>query len=334
MHSYYPESKVEITGFTARHYDTLLDLATFGRYLSLIEKSVKLMGIEPGDRILDLGTGTGRNAFLMAKYLSEKGRLIGLDISLEMIFQFKRKCASFPNIKVIQARADKLLPFKQEFDKVFISFVLHGFPQNVREGMIKGVFDALKVGGSLFILDYNEFSYNEMPFYLKVPFKLIECPYAFDFIERDWKEILINHHFADVEEFFFFRDYVRLLKVKKVDGHKEKRGLIAIPTDDGINIFQGMLGRAKEIFIYEMENGGTFRLIEKRKNPYANTMQHLETLDVYEMISDCQIILSSHIGEKGVERLEGKGMKLFFEKGKLEKALPNIVKKIWRNTSG
>jgi len=334
MGSYYPESKVEMNGFTAAHYDALLDLATFGRYSSFIEKSIKLMDIEPADRILDLGTGTGRNACLMAKYLSDKGRLIGIDISQEMISQFKRKCASFPNTKIIQARVDKSLPFKEEFDKVFISFVLHGFPQNVREVIINGVYDVLKINGSLFILDYNEFSYDEMPFYLKVPFKLIECPYAFDFIDRDWKQILINRNFADFEEFFFFKDYVRLLKAQKLDVNKENRIKIAIPTNDGINIFKGMLGRAKEMFIYEIENGVKFRLIEKRNNPYANTMQHLKTLDVYELLRDCAIIISDNVGKKGIERLRERGMKLFFRKENMQEALVDVVKNYFSEYEG
>jgi ubiquinone/menaquinone biosynthesis C-methylase UbiE len=217
MGSYYPESKVETNGFTAEHYDTLLDLATFGRYSSFIKKAIRSMEIEPNDRILDLGAGTGRNACLMAQYLSEKGRLIGIDISQAMISQFKRKCASFANVKIIHARVDKSLPFKEGFDKVFVSFVLHGFPQHVREVIIKGAFKLLKTNGRLYILDYNESSFNEAPFYLKVPFKLLECPYAFDFIKRDWKQILINHNFANFEEFFFFKGYVRLLKAKKFD---------------------------------------------------------------------------------------------------------------------
>ena len=216
MSSYYPESKVETKGFTAVHYDTLMDIITFGRYSLFIEKSIELMGIRPTDRILDLGTGTGRNACLMAKHLSKKGKLIGIDISQEMISQFKKRCVNFPNVKIIHARVDQSLPFREEFDKVFISFVLHGFPQEVREVIIKNVFESLKSGGSFSILDYNEFSYNEMPFYLKVPFKLIECPYAFDFIKRDWKEILTNHNFDGFEEYFFFKGFVRLLKAKKI----------------------------------------------------------------------------------------------------------------------
>ena len=216
MGNYYPKSKVEVKGFTVRYYDNLMNIITFGSYSSFIEEVIKLMKIRPLDRILDLGAGTGRNACLIMKYLSKEGELIGNDISGEMISQFKKKCANFPNSKIIYARVDQSLPLKEGFDKVFISFVLHGFPQNIREGIIKSAFEVLKSNGSFFILDYNEFSYKKMPFYFKMPFKLMECPYAFDFIQRDWKKILVSHNFADFEENFFFKGYVRLLKAKRL----------------------------------------------------------------------------------------------------------------------
>ncbi len=199
----------------ARNYDGLLDVTTFGRYSLFIKKAIELMRIQPEDKILDLGAGTGRNACLMAKDLSEKGELIGVDISREMISQFNRKCSTHPNVSIIRSRVDKSLPYTEKFDKVFISFVLHGFPQNVRESIAKNVFKMLKVNGSFFILDYNEFSYKEMPFLLKIPFKSIECPYAFDFIKKDWKHILADYGFSDFEQYFFFKDYVRLLEAKK-----------------------------------------------------------------------------------------------------------------------
>jgi len=219
MGSYYPESKVEINGFMARYYDTLLNIATFCRYSPFIKKSIELMEIKPEDRILDLGTGTGRNACLMTKYLSKKGKLIGIDISQDMISQFKKRCVHYPNAKIIHARVDESLPLKEEFDKVFISFVLHGFPHYVRELIIKNVFEALKSNGSFFLLDYNEFSYKEMPFYLKILFKLMECPYAFDFIVRDWKGILQQQGFDYFKEHHFFQSYIRLLSAKRCNGH-------------------------------------------------------------------------------------------------------------------
>ncbi|RLC11111.1 MAG: hypothetical protein DRH43_04860 [Deltaproteobacteria bacterium] len=216
MGSHYPESKVEVHGCMARHYDALLTIATFGQYVPFIRKSIALMDIRPEDRILDLGTGTGRNACLMTRHLSNKGKVIGLDISQEMISQFKKRCVHYPNAKIIHARVDQSLPLKQDFDKVFISFVLHGFPQQVRELIIKNAFEVLKGNGEFFILDYNEFSYKEMPFYLKRLFKLIECPYAFDFIERDWKGILRQQGFDYLKEHHFFQGYIRLLSAKRV----------------------------------------------------------------------------------------------------------------------
>ena len=107
---------------------------------------------------------------------------------------------------------------------------------------------------------------------------------------------------------------------------EETKVRIVIPTDDGETIFSKMLGMAKYLYIYEIENRTTFRPIEKRKNPYAETMQHLKTLDVYELIQDCSVIISAHIGKKGITRLQERGMQLIFKKGKIEQALIEISK--------
>lgn len=100
----------------------------------------------------------------------------------------------------------------------------------------------------------------------------------------------------------------------------------AIPTNDGINIFKGMLGKANQIFVYQIKNGTQFKLIERRNNPYANTMQHLKTLDVYQLIHDCRIIISANIGKKGIKRLEDRGVGLFFRRGAIKEALADVVK--------
>jgi ubiquinone/menaquinone biosynthesis C-methylase UbiE len=216
MCTYYPESKIEISGFGARHYDVLLDIITLGRYSLMLKKAIQLMDIKQGDKILDLGAGTGKNSCLMQKYFSSSGELIGLDISREMISQFEKNCADFSNMKIINTRIDQDLVYKNHFDKVFISFVLHGFPQRIRHIIIRNAFKALKKGGEFCILDYNEFSLNEIPFYLNITFRLMECSYAFNYIEKDWKKILSLHGFDDFQEHLFFNNYIRLLKGVKV----------------------------------------------------------------------------------------------------------------------
>jgi len=215
MKKLYPESKVEITAGLARHYDAVLDIATLGMYLPFVRLAIRMANIKPQDRILDLGAGTGRNACLMAEYLSDKGELLGLDISAGMIDRFRKKCAGFNNIKIINRRIDQTLPYNNEFTKVFISFVLHGFPQDVRLLILGNAFNALKPGGEFLILDYNEFVLPELPFYLRIPFKLLECPYAFDFIRKDFKKILAEAGFDGFREHIFLHRFVRLLKARK-----------------------------------------------------------------------------------------------------------------------
>jgi predicted Fe-Mo cluster-binding NifX family protein len=103
--------------------------------------------------------------------------------------------------------------------------------------------------------------------------------------------------------------------------NSEKSILIAIPTNDGKTIFPKMLGMAKYFYIYTTTGGRQFNLVEKRLNPYETKMQHLKTLDVYAVISDCEVIIAALIGKKGIERLREKGIKLFFRKGDIQDAL-------------
>ncbi len=63
----------------------------------------------------------------------------------------------------------------------------------------------------------------------------------------------------------------------------------------------------------------------KKENPFEKTLQHLKTLDVYEIISDCNTIISNKIGKKGIKRLEEKGVKLFFRNGKIREVLKNLL---------
>jgi demethylmenaquinone methyltransferase/2-methoxy-6-polyprenyl-1,4-benzoquinol methylase len=215
---YYPESKVEVQGFEAKYYDTLLNVLTFGVYSSFIKRVVKDMNISPEDKILDMGAGTGRNALLMHKYLNEKGKIVGLDISPDMIRQFKARTVNIPNIELREQRIDVPFETEEKFDKVFISFVIHGFPHEVRLKVIQNAFNSLKPGGQFIILDFAEFKIKEMPFYARFVFTTVECKYAFDFVERNWKEILAENGFGDFEEKHYLMKYVRLLKARKKEG--------------------------------------------------------------------------------------------------------------------
>lgn len=212
----YPESGVELTGFTARHYDRLMNMMSFGKYGKFIHKAIHDLDIKSTDHIIDLGCGTGRNAGLMLKYLGESGKITGIDLSPIMGQQYKTRFISEKRAGFQQQRIDVPFVLGEKADIVFISFVIHGFPQEVRQAIIENAKNHLKPGGTFAILDFAEFDMARMPAFHRWIFKTFECPYAFDFIEKDWKTILQSKGFEITSESFYFLNYVRLLKARSI----------------------------------------------------------------------------------------------------------------------
>jgi len=211
-------SKVEVTGSEARHYDFFMNTITGGTYPFFIHRAVQEMHIQPNDEILVLGAGTGRNISLMNKYLSNGGRVLGLDIGPEMLEQAQRHFADHPYISIEDQRIDESLSYQGEFDKVFISFVLHGFIQEDRLKIIANAQRALRPGGEFIILDYNEFDLEHSPWLVRFVFNM-ECPLATDFIGRDLQAILREQGFDKFRTHPHYLGYVRLLAARKAGGN-------------------------------------------------------------------------------------------------------------------
>ena len=208
----YPESGVELSPFISKHYDRVLATASMGHYPRAIKLAIKDMGIQPGDHILDLGCGTGSNTQLMAAHLTDNGSIQGLDISDQMASQFEKRFLNDNNITFQNQRVDQPFQLDKKFNKVFIGFVIHGFPHEVRHIVIQNAMNHLEEGGSFYILDFSEFEMKSMPFHHRTIFKAVECKYAFDFIQRDWKAILVEQGFKDFTEHFYLKKYMRLLQ--------------------------------------------------------------------------------------------------------------------------
>lgn len=79
---------------------------------------VELLDPKPGERILDLGCGTGQ---LTAKIAESSAQVTGLDASPDMIGQARQ---NFPALTFVLGNAADL-PFRSEFDAVFSNAALH-----------------------------------------------------------------------------------------------------------------------------------------------------------------------------------------------------------------
>lgn len=221
MGELYPDSHVEVSGILARYYEIFLNLGTLGRYGNFIAGAIEDMNIDPGDEILVLGAGTGYNASFMLDYLDSQGSILGLDISDDAIARFRQRFDDRENVEIENRRIDKPLPIDSRFDKVFTSFVIHGLPHSSRTAAFENVHQVLKPDGKFFVLDYGDFELAELPFYLRIPFKLGECKYAYDYLERDWEKVLDEFGFDFNRNNDYFHGFARLMEVEKIDGEKE-----------------------------------------------------------------------------------------------------------------
>jgi ubiquinone/menaquinone biosynthesis C-methylase UbiE len=208
-------SRVELGPTEARFYDVFMNLISLGYYPYLIRRVVDKMDIQPGQSILDLGSGTGKNDCFIARKIGPDGNILGLDISKEMISLSKKRCRSYPNVSFGEQRVEIPLTYEEEFDRIFASFVLHGFEDAQKVGIISNAYHALKPGGVFCILDYNEFDLDRLWFPFRWAFIHGECQLASEFLKLDLKEMLSRQGFTSFEEELFLRGHLRLLKAGK-----------------------------------------------------------------------------------------------------------------------
>src|SRR5579862_8516820 len=66
------------------------------------EKTIRLMNLRPGERVLDLGCGSGWATRLLARLVGDGpegfGQVLGLDVSDEMVRQAREASKDFENI--------------------------------------------------------------------------------------------------------------------------------------------------------------------------------------------------------------------------------------------
>jgi SAM-dependent methyltransferase len=97
-----------------------------------------LLDAKPGERILDVGCGTGQ---LTAEAARGGAELVGIDSSPEMIARARR---NFPELRFEVARAETL-PFIGDFDAVFSNAALHWVGD--QQGALASIARALNPGG-------------------------------------------------------------------------------------------------------------------------------------------------------------------------------------------
>jgi len=137
-------------------YDFLNHFLSFGIDIGWRKKVVKILGRKNPTSILDIATGTGDLAIMMAQKLNAK-KIVGLDLSQGMLnVGIEKVAAKNLNHLIEMTQGDsENLPFKNDsFEAITVAFGVRNF-ENLDKGL-QEIYRVLKPQGTLVILEFSQ----------------------------------------------------------------------------------------------------------------------------------------------------------------------------------
>jgi ubiquinone/menaquinone biosynthesis C-methylase UbiE len=163
-------------------------------HADITEKTLRLMDLKPGDRVLDLGCGEGWASRILANAVQGAegfGQVLGLDISDEMVRLARAHSRNFDNLMFVCGSAEQI-PWEENFFDKILSVESFYYYAN-QERALGELFRVLAPKGQLFIL-INLYKDNHYSLRwvdeLKVPVKVRS--------EQEYVDLLKGHGYEDV----------------------------------------------------------------------------------------------------------------------------------------
>jgi demethylmenaquinone methyltransferase/2-methoxy-6-polyprenyl-1,4-benzoquinol methylase/phosphoethanolamine N-methyltransferase len=153
-----PEAAPETSGATIRWwapaYDAVAWLTSLGQEKNIRKQALKIAALKPGEKVLDVGSGTGTLGVAAWRKVRPDGEVTGIDASPEMVELARRKAKKKGSGAQFRVAPIESLPFDDaSLDVVLSTFMLHHLPDDVKTKGFAEIARVLKPGGRFVAVD-------------------------------------------------------------------------------------------------------------------------------------------------------------------------------------
>jgi SAM-dependent methyltransferase len=172
---------------------------------------IALASLKEGETVLDLGAGAGFDCFLAANQVGDSGKVIGIDMTPEMVEKAREnaKKGNYTNVEFKLGEIENLPVAEDSVDIIISNCVINLSPDKPK--VFKEAFRVLKPGGRLMVSDIVLL--KDLPDFVKESIDAYVSCVSGALLKEDYLAAIKNAGFQDVEiidETSFPSDFLNL----------------------------------------------------------------------------------------------------------------------------